>query len=159
MLQAARRLGAVAVLAIGAVHLQQYIVENVWAYPTVATLFLLNVIGSGIVGIALLAPLERVLPKRPADAAVAVLATTALLIAAGSLVFLFISESSSLFGFTETGYRTPIVLAIIAEGATILLLAPVLARSLARAVYRRSEPPVAHDGSLDRGVITLRPGK
>src|SRR5205823_3479353 len=117
------RLGAVAVLGIGAVHLQQ------------------------------------LRPDRVADAAVAVLATTALLIAAGSLVFLFISESSSLFGFTETGYRTPIVLAIIAEGATMLLLAPVLARSLARAVYRRSEPPVAHDGSLDRGVITLRPGK
>src|SRR5437763_13051274 len=108
MLQTVQRLGAIAVLAIGAVHLQQYIVENVWAYPTVATLFLLNVVGSGVVGIALLAPLERVLPDRRANAAVAVLATTALLIAMGSLVFLFISESSSLFGFTETGYRTPV---------------------------------------------------
>ena len=57
----------------------------------------------------------------------------------GSLVFLFVSESSSLFGFTETGYRAPIVLAIIAEGATVLLLAPVLASSLTGALSRRPE--------------------
>jgi MFS family permease len=159
MLQTVQRLGAIAVLAIGAVHLQQYIVENVWAYPTVAILFLLNVIGSGVVGIALLAPLERVLPYRRANAAVAALAAAALLIAVGSLVFLFISESSSLFGFTETGYRTPVVLAIIAEGATILLLAPVLATSLPGAVGRDFEPPAEQDGSLGRDVVALRPGK
>ena len=158
MLQAARRLGAVALLATGAVHLQQYIVQNVWFYPTIAVLFLLNVIGSGIVGIALLAPLERLRPDRLADSVVAALASVALLIAAGSLVFLFISESSSLFGFTESGYRTPIVLAIIAEGATILLLAPVLARSLA-GTLRRPQPPAGHNGSLDKRVVALRPGK
>jgi hypothetical protein len=159
MLQAARRLGAVAVLAGGAVHLQQYIVQNVWFYPAIGALFLLNVIGSGVVGIALLAPLERVLPERPVNAVVAVLATTGLLIAVGSLVFLFISESSSLFGFTESGYRVPVVLAIIAEGATILLLAPVLATSLAGALYRRPEPPAEQDGTLGRRVVVLRPGK
>ena len=159
MMQTARRLGAVAVLATGAVHLQQYIVQNVWAYPTVATLFLLNVIGCGVVGIALLAPLEQLLPARLAHPAIAVLATVALLIAVGSLIFLFISESSSLFGFTETGYRTPIVLAIIAEGTTILLLAPVAAKSLAEAVYRRPEPPADQDGSLGRRVVALRPGR
>ena len=48
MPQAARRLGAVAVLATGAVHLQQYIVQNVWFYPTIGALFLLNVIGCGV---------------------------------------------------------------------------------------------------------------
>jgi multisubunit Na+/H+ antiporter MnhG subunit len=159
ILQASRRLGAVAVLATGAVHLQQYIVENVWAYPTIATLFLLNIIGCGVMGIALLAPLGRVLPDRHANAAVTVLATTALLIAVGSLVFLFISESAGLFGFTETGYRTPVVLAIIAECATILLLAPVLAKNLARALYGRPEPPAEQNGSLGRGVVVLRPGK
>ena len=53
----------------------------------------------------------------------------------------------------------PLILAQARSSISFLLLAPVLARSLARAVYRRSEPPVAHDGSLDRGVITLRPGK
>jgi hypothetical protein len=82
-----------------------------------------------------------VLPDRPANAAAAVPAATGLLIVVGSPVFLFISESSSLFGFSESGYRTPVVIAIIAEGATVLLLAPVLATSLAGALHRRSEPP------------------
>jgi hypothetical protein len=159
MLQAARRLGAVAVLAGGAVHLQQYIVQNVWFYPAIGALFLLNVIGSGVVGIALLAPLERVLPDRPVNAAVALLAATGLLIAVGSLVFLFISESSGLFGFTESGYRLPVVLAIIAEGVTILLLAPVLATSSAGALNRRPEPPAEQGDALDRRVVLLRPGK
>jgi hypothetical protein len=159
MLQAAKRLGALAVLAGGAVHLQQYIVQNVWFYPAIGALFLLNVIGSGVVGIALLAPLERVLPDRPVNAAVALLAATGLLIAVGSLVFLFISESSGLFGFTESGYRLPVVLAIIAEGVTILLLAPVLATSSAGALNRRPEPPAEQGDALDRRVVLLRPGK
>lgn len=158
MLQAAKRLGALAVLAGGAVHLQQYIVQNVWFYPAIGALFLLNVIGSGVVGIALLAPLERVLPDRPVNAAVALLAATGLLIAVGSLVFLFISESSGLFGFTESGYRLPVVLAIIAEGVTILLLAPVLATSSAGALNRRPEPPAEQGDALDRRVVLLRPG-
>lgn len=170
MLQAARRLGAIAVLAGGAVHLQQYIVQNVWFYPAIGALFLLNVIGSGVVGLALLAPLDRILTARLANAALIVLTTTALAISVGSLVFLFISESSSLFGFSESGYRTPVVLAIIAEGATIVLLAPVLAGSLAAASHRRSEcspeqdgslggRPTEEDASLRRRVVMLRSGK
>ena len=159
MLQAARGLGAVAVLAGGAVHLQQYIVQNIWFYPAIGALFLLNVIGSGVVGLALLAQLDRMLPARRANAAVTVLTATGLLISIGSLVFLFISESSSLFGFAESGYRTPVVLAIIAEGATILLLTPVLAASLTQASTgarsRGPEPPDAPG----RRVVGLRPGK
>jgi hypothetical protein len=158
MMLQARRLGAVAVLATGAVHLQQYIVQNLWAYPTIAILFLLNVIGCGIVGIALLTPLERLRPARVADSTISALGAVALLIAVGSLVFLFISESSSLFGFTETGYRTPIVLAILAEGATILLLAPVVARSLTGPLYESSEAPAKQNGS-PRGAVALRSAK
>jgi hypothetical protein len=159
MVQAARRLGAVAVLAGGAVHLQQYIVQNVWFYPAIGALFLLNVIGSGVVGLALLAPLDRVFSERLANAALTVLTAIALLISVASLVFLFISESSSLFGFSESGYRTPVVLAIIAEGATIVLLTPVLIASLARAFNRRSEPGAEQNGALGRRVVMLRPGK
>jgi hypothetical protein len=158
-LQAVRRLGAVAVLATGAVHLQQYIVANLWAYPAVAVLFLLNVVGCGFVGLSLLGPLERVLPARRINLAVAVLTSVALLIAVGSLVSLFISETSSLFGFTETSYRTPIVLAIIAEGATILLLAPVLANSLAGRLYHRPQVSAEQGGSDRQRLIALRPGK
>src|SRR5690242_15622547 len=57
---ALRALGALAVLAVGAVHLQQYL----WLYsaiPTIGTLFILNFAGATAVGIGLLAPVERVL--------------------------------------------------------------------------------------------------
>jgi hypothetical protein len=38
-----------------------------------------------------------------------------------------VSESSSLFGFTENGYRTAIVLAIVAEAAAAVFLLIFLA--------------------------------
>jgi hypothetical protein len=132
-----RFLGAFAILAVGAVHLQQYIGADYRAIPTVGTLFLLNAIASAIVGIGLLAPIERVSPARRGDAAIGMLALAAVAIAAGALVALFISESGSLFGFTESGYRTPIVVAIIAEAGTIALLGPVAMVSLARAFSRQ----------------------
>lgn len=131
-----RFLGALAILAVGAVHLQQYIGADYRAIPTVGTLFLLNAIASAIVGIGLFVPIERVSAASRADAAIGMLALAAVAIAVGSLVALFISESGSLFGFSETGYRTPIVVAIIAEAATIALLAPVAMVSLMRAISR-----------------------
>jgi hypothetical protein len=53
-----------------------------------------------------------------------------LAIAVGSLVALFIAESQPLFGFMETGYDTPILIAIVAEALTAALLAPVAVRNL-----------------------------
>jgi hypothetical protein len=138
VLRALRFAGALAILAVGAVHLQQYVGADYQAIPTIGPLFLLNAIGSGIVGVLLLLPLQRLLAGGRGDAAVALLAVTAVAIAIGSLIALFISESTSLFGFSETGYRAAIVVAIIAEAATILLLGPVAAVSLARAF--RSSP-------------------
>ena len=137
ILRAMRFMGALAIFAVGATHLQQYIGADYRAIPTVGTLFLLNAIGSTIVGIGLLAPIKRTVAAHRADAAVALLALAALAIAIGSLVALFISESSSLFGFTEPGYRLPVVVAIIAEAATVALLGPVAAVTLA-GVLRRS---------------------
>jgi hypothetical protein len=130
ILRAMRFLGALALLAVGAIHLQQYIGAGYRTVPTIGTLFLLNAIGSAIVGVALLLPLERLLAARKARAAIALLAMGAVAIAVGSLAGLFISESGSLFGFTEHGYRAPIVVAIISEGATVLLLFPVAAIKL-----------------------------
>jgi hypothetical protein len=138
VLRALRFAGALAILAVGAVHLQEYVGAGYQAIPTIGPLFLLNAIGSGIVGVLLLLPLQRVLAGGRGDAAVALLAVTAVAIAIGSLIALFISDSTSLFGFSETGYRAAIVVAIIAEAATILLLGPVAAVSLARAF--RSSP-------------------
>jgi hypothetical protein len=79
------------------------------------------------------------------------------LVDAGELVFL--PNEFKPEGGWRCGYRTPVVLAIIAEGATILLLTPVLATSLAGAFYRRSESSAEQDGSLGRRVVVLRTGK
>ncbi len=139
ILRAMRFFGALAILAVGAVHLQQYIGADYRAIPTVGTLFLFNAIASAIVGIGLLVPVERVFRARWSEVAIGALALTAVAIAVGSLVALFISESRGLFGFTESGYRAPVVVAIAAEVGTIALLGPVATVSLARAISRRRE--------------------
>ncbi len=137
--QIARRLGALAILGTGAVHLQQYIVQNFRGIPTIQVLFLLNVIGSGAVGCVLLLSLDRLLPDRWSNTALACVATVGLTIALGSLAALFISESEPLFGLQTARYSTAAVLAIVAEGAAVLFLAPLLASS-ARAWSRRHRP-------------------
>jgi hypothetical protein len=81
-----------------------------------------------VVAVGLVAPLGRV-AGRYADAIRALFAVGGIGIALGSLVGLFVSESSGLFGFVEHGYRTAIVLAIVAEVATITFLAVYLAAS------------------------------
>jgi hypothetical protein len=140
MLTLARRLGALAILATGAVHLQQYVVQDFQGIPTIKLLFLLNVIGSGVVGLCLLAPLERALPGRWADAAVALLAAVGLMIAVGSLVALFLSENETVFGLRTRHYSTAAVLAIGAEVAALLLLTPVLLNAVIRACRPRQGP-------------------
>jgi hypothetical protein len=132
-----RFIGALAILAVGAIHLQQYIGEDYSAIPTIGTLFLLNTIASGVIGIALLAPIRRAVASHRADAAIGLLALGAVGIAVGALVALFISENASLFGFTESGYRAAVVVAIAAEAATIALLGPVATVHLAQVVSRR----------------------
>jgi hypothetical protein len=48
-------------------------------------------------------------------------------LAATSIVFLFISEHHSLFGFHEYGYRAAIVIALAAEAISVVTLAAYLA--------------------------------
>jgi hypothetical protein len=131
-LQVIRRAGAVAILAVGAVHLQQYLTGyNV--LPTIGTLFLLNAISAGVVGFGLLLPIERLFSER----VIGLLALGAVAIAIGSLIALFISETSVLFGFSEDGYSTAVVIAIAAEVATIVLLTPVAVANLVQGVTHR----------------------
>lgn len=132
ILKTMRFLGAVTILGVGAVHLQQYLDNGYQTVPTIGPLFLLNAIACAVIGVALLAPLGRWLKSRSADATVGLLAAGGVAIAAGSLVALFISETSSLFGFSEGGYRPIIVLAIAVEAAAILLLTPVAVHRLSR---------------------------
>ena len=54
-----------------------------------------------------------------------------------SLGALFVSESSSLFGFTENGYRMAIVVAIASEVAAALFLVIYLVASPISSRWRR----------------------
>jgi branched-subunit amino acid permease len=81
-----------------------------------------------VIAAGLVAPLGHV-AGRHADLVRAGFAVAGIVLAVLSLVALFISESSSLFNFTENGYRTAIVLAIIAEAAATVFLVSFLALS------------------------------
>ena len=143
-----RYAGALALLIVGGVHLQQYL-TGYSVVPTIGALFILNAVGAAAVAAGLLAPIERLLSDRRVHLATGVLAALGAMIAVGALVALFISESQPLFGFMEGGYSTPIVIAIAAEVITTLLLVPVAVASLRRAASddrppRFSQPVGSH---------------
>ncbi len=132
-LQLMRRAGAVAILAVGGVHLQQYFGGGYHVIPTIGPIFLLNAIAAGVVGVGLLMPIERWFGERAGERVFGLLALGAVAIAVGALIALFIAETSILFGFSEDGFDTPIVIAIATEVATVVLLAPVAVANLVRA--------------------------
>jgi len=123
---AARFLGALALLAVGAVHLQQY--EYLYsAIPTIGTLFLLNFAGATALGLGLLAPVEHLL-GRLGGPVVVLLALAGIALSATTFVFLLVSERTPLFGFMEPGYDPPALMAArVAELAAAGLLASFLA--------------------------------
>jgi hypothetical protein len=135
---ATRALGALAVLAVGAVHLQQYLVLYS-AIPTIGTLFVLNFAGATVIGLGLLAPLETFLGRRWGSAAVGLLALAGIGLAATAFAFLAIAEHTPLFGFMEPGYDpTAILVSRIAEVVTVVSLgAYVIARFVAHTPTRR----------------------
>ena len=125
--QASRYLGALAVLATGVAHIEQYSVDNYSTVPTIGTLFLLNFIAAIVIAVGLIAPLRRV-TGRYTDVVRAVLAVGGIGLGVGSLAGLFVSETTGLFGFVEHGYRMAIVVAIVVEvAATVFLVAFVVA--------------------------------
>jgi hypothetical protein len=125
--QAFRYLGALAVLATGVAHIEQYSVDNYSTVPTIGTLFLLNFIAAIVIAAGLIAPLRR-LTGRYTDVTRAVFAVGGIGLAVGSLVGLFVSETAGLFGFVEHGYRMAIVVAIAVEvAATVFLFAFLVA--------------------------------
>jgi hypothetical protein len=124
-LQLMRRVGVIAILVTGGVHLQQYL-AGYHSIPTIGPLFLLNAIGSAVVAVGLLIPIERWLGER----AVALLALGGVAIGLGALISLYIAETSTLFGFSEGTLETVMWIAIVAEAASVLLLAPVAVASL-----------------------------
>jgi hypothetical protein len=123
--QASRYLGALAVLATGVAHIEQYAVDDYSTVPTIGTLFLLNFIASIVIAVGLIAPLRRV-TGRYTDAVRAVFAVGGIALAVLSLAGLFVSETTGLFGFVEHGYRMAIVVAIVAEAAATVFLVAFL---------------------------------
>jgi hypothetical protein len=118
---ATRVLGSLALLAAGSVHLQQYL----WLYstiPTIGRLFLLHFAGSTLLGVGLLVPFERLLPRRGRIVADG-LAAAAMLLAGVSLVLLAVAERRPLFGFMEPGFDPAAIQAARAsEWATLALV-------------------------------------
>jgi hypothetical protein len=129
-----RALGAVSLLSVGAVHLQQY--STLYSeIPTIGTLFVLNFVGATAIALGLLSPVERLL-GRWGGPALALLTLGGIALAATSFVFLLISERTPLFGFMEPGYDPQaIMVSRVAEVATVVLLGTYL---VARFGMRRS---------------------
>jgi hypothetical protein len=123
--QTSRYLGALAVLATGVAHIEQYAVDNYSTVPTIGTLFLLNFIAAIVIAVGLIAPL-RPITGRFTDVVRAVLAVGGIGLAVTSLAALFVSETTGLFGFVEHGYRMAIVVAIVVEVAAAVFLAAFL---------------------------------
>jgi hypothetical protein len=117
----ARVLGALSLLAVGAVHLHQY--EDLYsAIPTIGTLFLVNFACATVAGVGLLLPLER-LWRRFGAWVVASLAVGGIVLAALSYAFLLIAQRRPLFGFMEPGYNPEAIRASqVSEIATVVLL-------------------------------------
>jgi len=126
----ARGLGALAILAVGAIHLDQYY-GPYSAIPTIGTLFVVNFVAATLIGIALLSPLERA-AGRWGGAVVALVTAGGIALAGGSFVLLLISERTPLFGFQEPGYDpSAIALSRETEIAAVVLLSASLAARFA----------------------------
>ena len=133
----ARLLGALSVLAVGAVHLHEH--DGLYGpVPAIGTLFLLNFIGATAIGVSLLAPVER-LGGRRGRALVMLMAVAGIGLAVTSFVFLKISERTPLFGFMDPGYDPAgITASEWAELATVVFLgAFVVGRFVLKAPGRR----------------------
>jgi hypothetical protein len=120
-----RWLAAISLLAVGGVHIQQYIVEHYRVIPTIGPLFLLNFIGATVLGLYFLVPTGR-RASRFRLVVDAVAAIAGWFLAAGALVGLLVSEHTPLFGFMEYGYRFAIVFAIVSEAVAIVALTILL---------------------------------
>ena len=116
-----RTIGAIAVLVVGAVHLQQYFAVHFRVVPTIGPLFALNFAGATVIGLGLLVPAARLRVLH------VLFALGGIGLAATSFVFLFLSEHQPLFGFQDYGYRTAIVIALAAEAVAVVALAAYLA--------------------------------
>jgi hypothetical protein len=121
-----RVLGALSLLAMGSVHLEELFGSHYRVVPTIGPLFALNFAGAAVLALLLVLPTGRSrilgLP----------LAAGGIAMAVSSIVFLLLSEHQMLFGFMEYGYRPAIVAALSAEAAAVVFLLAYLGTLLRR---------------------------
>ena len=112
-----RCMGALLIVGVGVVHLEQY-VDFIKDVPTIGTLFLLNSFAAGAVCVILAGPFTLV----PALAGIGV--------SVGSLVSILIARyaSGGLFDYREATWRTPIIVAVALELAAVVVLTVLAAR-------------------------------
>jgi hypothetical protein len=115
---ALRMLGALTLLVVGAVHLEQYFRVHFNVVPVIGPMFLLNFAGATVLALGLLLPVRRLH---------GLLALGGIGVGLASIVFLEISEHRPLFGFEDYGYRPAIVVALAAEALTAIFLSVYLA--------------------------------
>ncbi len=115
-----RYLGALLLFAVGALHLDQYFSDYYQVIPVIGPLFAANFAVAVLLGLALLAPLERI--PRVGHPLLVLAALGGIGFAAGVIIGLELSETGTLFGFHEDGYRLAIVLSLIFEAAAIVVL-------------------------------------
>ena len=122
----AQAVGALALLVVGGVHLEQYYVAFFRVVPTIGPLFLANFIGATLFGLVLLVPLRRGAGRTwlVLDSLVAL---AGIGLSVGAFAGLLVSEHAPLFGFMEHGYRLEIVLALAAEAVATVSLCVFLA--------------------------------
>jgi len=118
-----RTVGALAILVVGAVHLEQYFAVHFDVVPIIGPLFVLNFASAALIGLGLLVPAERLHVLQ------LVLALGGVGLAGTAFVFLFVSERRPLFGFQDYGYRPSILIALAAEAVAVLFLGAYLLRS------------------------------
>ncbi len=104
-----RATGSLSLLAVGAVHLQQYL-KLYYSVPTIGTLFVLNFIGATAIGLGLLSPVERLF-GRWGSPILALLVIGGIGLALTTYAFLLVSERTPVFGFMEGGFFPAAIMA------------------------------------------------
>ena len=126
VLSVTRAIGAMALLVVGGVHLEQYTIAHFSVIPTIGPLFLVNFVAATSLGLLLLIPTRRS-ARRGRLLFDSLAALAGIGVAAGALAALLISEHMPLLGFMEHGYRAEIVIAITSEAVAIVSLGVFLA--------------------------------
>ncbi len=115
MARTTRIIGALLILGVGVVHLEQYL-DFIKDVPTIGVLFLLNSFAAGAICLMLASP--YLLPGALAGFGLSV----------GSIVSIVIARyaSSGLFNYREPTWRTPIIIAVALEAAAVVVLGAAL---------------------------------